>query len=151
MKRIFSFLIDLGLAACAILSIMTLCHNQNTVVILSMCVLALFYCRDCITGQSIGHRIMGICVIYKAHPVSSWRALIRNLFLLIWPIELIFFIFNNQKRLGDMVAHTLVFSSPGIAVHIRISGLLIYAIMWIGFSLVAFLFMTNESRMLIYL
>lgn len=107
MKRIISTLIDLGLTACGLLILRLLCFSSSTI-LYSGIILILFFCRDCITGQSVGRRIMGICVIHAGRPISPFRAFVRNTFLIVWPLELIIFCIYHQKRLGDMVTDSIV-------------------------------------------
>lgn len=91
-------------------------HHQKSQEILGLSAylgligLALFFCKDSIGGQSIIKRLLKLQIIEKrsGKVASPIRCLVRNLFFVIWPVELIMTIVNPSRRLGDMVAGTLV-------------------------------------------
>lgn len=71
---------------------------------------ALYFCKDCIYGQSIAKRILKQQVVNNktgeiANPV---RCFVRNIFIIIWPIELVVILITPQRRLGDIIAGTKV-------------------------------------------
>src|SRR5688500_12026841 len=72
----------------------------------------LYFAKDSIQGISIGKWIMGIMVRDQMNPneiPSFGRLLIRNLFIIIWPVEFIVLAANpDKKRLGDTVVKTIV-------------------------------------------
>lgn len=68
-------------------------------------IVPLYLFKDNLTGQSIGHAIIGISIVHNDTALRPVRALVRNLFLLIWPIELLLFLFSG-RRLGDIVTKT---------------------------------------------
>lgn len=72
--------------------------------------LFIFLCKDAINGLSIGKLLMGIRTVKTSgKPVDFFSALLRNLSLLIWPVEAIAIILNSKKRrLGDHLAGTKV-------------------------------------------
>lgn len=72
--------------------------------------LTLFLCKDCFDGQSVGKRLMKIQVVDRqtGNSVSSWRLIIRNIFIILWMIEGLVLIITNGRRLGDMLAKTKV-------------------------------------------
>jgi uncharacterized RDD family membrane protein YckC len=72
--------------------------------------LALYFCKDCIHGRSIAKRILGLQVVDNSTgaEASPVKCVVRNLFCIIWPIEVIAVVVNPQRRLGDMVAGTTV-------------------------------------------
>lgn len=76
----------------------------------------LYFAKDSIKGVSVGKWIMGIMVRddnNKTEVPSSGRLLLRNLMIIIWPIEFIVWVTNDQKkRLGDIVAKTVVLKNP---------------------------------------
>ncbi|MFD1096126.1 RDD family protein [Salegentibacter chungangensis] len=68
--------------------------------------------KDAIKGKSPGKRILGFVIVDNktgkiATPV---KALIRNITLVIWPIEVLVSIFSTQRRIGDYIAGTKVVS-----------------------------------------
>jgi uncharacterized RDD family membrane protein YckC len=78
--------------------------------------LVLYFVKDSIKGISPGKWIMGIMVRNENNPAevpSFGRLLIRNLFLIIWPIEFIVLASSQEKkRLGDKTAKAIVVKNP---------------------------------------
>ncbi len=76
----------------------------------------LYFAKDSIQGISIGKWIMGIMVRDQINPneiPSFGRLLVRNLFIIIWPVEFIVLAANqDKKRLGDKVSKTIVVKNP---------------------------------------
>jgi uncharacterized RDD family membrane protein YckC len=77
----------------------------------------LLYCaKDSIKGVSPGKWVMGIMVRNENSPSgvpSFGKLFIRNLFLIIWPIEFIVLASSqDKKRLGDKVAKAIVVKNP---------------------------------------
>lgn len=72
----------------------------------------LYFAKDSVKGVSFGKWTMGIMVRNENNPTqipSFGRLLIRNLFLIIWPIEFILLAASkNKKRLGDEIVKTRV-------------------------------------------
>jgi len=84
--------------------------NNNVVLALGyMCfILLLYFNKDIINGESIGKKLLRL-KIYKIDGGESSKILlfIRNLFLIIWFLELIVILINNKgKRLGDIITKT---------------------------------------------
>lgn len=129
MKRIAGFLIDWILVAAGLLLI-NLCSNQDIIILLSSGLISQFFCRDCITGQSVGRRITGCCIRYANRPVPPGRAYIRNLFLLLWPVEVFFWVFNHQKRIADIITECHVADSRCQPVQINPKGVLLFVLTW---------------------
>ena len=69
---------------------------------------ALYFCKDVIQGQSIGKRIFKLQIINSVTGLtaSPYRCFVRDLFLILFPIEIIMIFINPEKRLGDIVAGT---------------------------------------------
>ena len=137
MKRIASFLIDIGFTAFGIILIME-CLPEKYSIYGANFIISLFFCRDCISGQSIGRRIMHICVVSQNHPVSPLRAFIRNLFLLIWPIEILILIINNHRRLGDIITNSSIREIKNYPISINRFGLIILLFVNVMLSLWVF-------------
>ncbi len=76
----------------------------------------LYFAKDSIKGISIGKWIFGIMVRDVKFPngiPSFTRLFARNLFLVVWPIELIVLASNQEKkRLGDKLTKTIVINNP---------------------------------------
>lgn len=76
----------------------------------------IFICKDFVKGISLGRWIMGIMVRdfhdHKKIP-QKWKLMIRNMLLVVWPIELLVMMLSKSKqRLGDKIAKTLVLNNP---------------------------------------
>lgn len=75
-----------------------------------------YFGKDSYQGISVGKWIMGIMVRDEENPNKVpplGRLFLRNLFLIIWPIEFIILATNEQKkRLGDKVAKVIVLKNP---------------------------------------
>jgi len=82
---------------------------------LSMFGFALYFCKDIINGRSIAKRILKLQVVdNKTGQVATpLQCFVRNIFCIIWPIEVIVAMSNTSRRLGDKVAGTkLVYYDP---------------------------------------
>jgi len=77
-----------------------------------LAVMALYICKDVIGGQSIGRAIFAIQVRDADAPdqvPSAGRLIRRNLFLPIWPVELVALALSpSRQRVGDRLAETCV-------------------------------------------
>lgn len=71
---------------------------------------ALYFTKDSINGRSIAKRIFKLQVVENStgRVASPIRCLIRNLLIIIWPIEVIVCLANPSRRLGDFIAGTRV-------------------------------------------
>lgn len=68
-----------------------------------------FLCKDVIGGRSLGKRLQKLQLVrLDGSPVSYTRMVVRNLFIVIWPIEVIMYLANKGQRLGDLVCKTTV-------------------------------------------
>ncbi len=98
----------------------------------------LYFAKDFIKGISIGKWIMGIMVRdendHNEIPAFG-RLFLRNLMIIIWPVEFVVLATNNKKkRLGDKIAKTVVVKSPNKPTKLpRVLAL-------IGFGIVFFAF-----------
>ena|ERR1700744_1558337 len=70
--------------------------------------LCLFYCKDCIGAQSIGKRVYKLQVYTTKtdNPAGPLRCLLRNLMLILLPIEIAMILIYPSRRLGDILAGT---------------------------------------------
>lgn len=79
-------------------------------------VMVLYFCKDLIGGQSIGRAIFGIAVRDAEDPEATPpgnRLIRRNLFLPIWPVELLALALSpSRQRIGDRLAETCVVRLP---------------------------------------
>ncbi|MFK8008399.1 MAG: RDD family protein [Saprospiraceae bacterium] len=70
-----------------------------------------YFGKDFYKGISLGKWMFGLMVRDERNPAkvpSFLRLFLRNLLIVIWPIELILLFTNDGKRLGDKVAKTIV-------------------------------------------
>lgn len=78
---------------------------------------ALYFCKDIINGRSIAKRILKLQVVdNKTGQVATpMQCLVRNIFCVLWMIEVIVAMTNTSRRLGDRVAGTkLVHLEPSL-------------------------------------
>ncbi|MDQ3190456.1 MAG: RDD family protein [Bacteroidota bacterium] len=98
----------------------------------------LYFAKDSLKGISVGKWIMGIMVrdVNNQNEIpSTGRLFLRNLFIIIWPVEFIVLAANDQKkRLGDKVAKTVVVKNPNKPTKLpRISALIGVGIVFFAF------------------
>lgn len=110
--------------------------------------IVLYFLKDAFGGISIGKYIMGIMVRDADNPeeVPSFRRLVfRNLFIILWPIELIALAFNKDNmRFGDRSLKTVVVVNPNPPKSApRLVALVVVGIVFFGFS---FLFPKNTMK-----
>lgn len=82
---------------------------------LGITVVGLIYLnKDCLQGRSPAKRILGFEVVeYPAGlPVSPSRCALRNITILLWPIEIIMLLINPNRRIGDYLAGTECVKQP---------------------------------------
>jgi len=75
----------------------------------------IYFCKDCIGGRSLAKRILKLAVVdnQSNRPATSLQTVIRNLFVIVWPIEVFVSFFNQERRIGDRLARTkLAFYEP---------------------------------------
>jgi uncharacterized RDD family membrane protein YckC len=78
---------------------------------------ALYFCKDIINGRSIAKRGIKLQVVdNKTGQVATpLQCFVRNIFCILWPIEVIVALTNTSRRLGDRVAGTkLVYFDPAL-------------------------------------
>ncbi|WP_412983932.1 RDD family protein [Pontimicrobium sp. IMCC45349] len=70
----------------------------------------LYFCKDCINGRSIAKRALKLQVVENksGNVASPIRCFVRNIFCILWPIEVIVTLASPSRRIGDMVAGTRV-------------------------------------------
>jgi len=75
---------------------------------LSMLGFAIYFCKDCINGRSIAKRILKLQLVdnITGQVASPLKCFLRNIFIAIWPVEVIVALINPSRRLGDRVAGT---------------------------------------------
>ena len=64
--------------------------------------------RDGYKGRSLGKQMLGLRVVTPAGDGCGWwRSVIRNLALILFPLE-VFFVLRGRPRVGDRIARTAV-------------------------------------------
>lgn len=71
---------------------------------------ALYFCKDSINGRSIAKRVLNLQVVENNNgtTASPLRCFVRNIFCILWPIEVIVTLASPSRRIGDFVAGTKV-------------------------------------------
>jgi uncharacterized RDD family membrane protein YckC len=93
---------------------------------------AFFFCKDCVNGQSPAKRLFKFQVVNNktGEVAGSFRCFIRDIFMILWPIEVVILLINPARRLGDWVAGTrVVIAEPGLKPKINIAQLAIVLIL----------------------
>jgi len=98
-----------------------------------------YFAKESIKGISFGKWIMGIMVRVETDVNSIptfWKLFIRNLFLMIWPIEFLASVLDkNKRRIGDKVTNTVVLKNPDRATKTyRIIALVAIGLFLYGFT-----------------
>lgn len=72
--------------------------------------LFLFFIKDIFYGRSLGKRITGLSVknISSINKTKEVYFVIRNITLIIWPIDILLLMLMPSRKLGDMIANTIV-------------------------------------------
>lgn len=159
-RRIVAFVIDyftmtFFIVAVSFLLIGTDFLNENQlsffmIKILPMMFLGflLYFAKDSIKGISPGKWIMGIMVRDENNSTkvpSIGRLFVRNLFLIIWPVEFIILASSpEKKRLGDKTAKTLVVKNPRKPA--KLPRALVLATIGIAFFIFLFLFVSSAMK-----
>lgn len=87
---------------------------------ISLIGLAIYFCKDSVNGRSIAKRILKLQVVDNAsgRPASPLQCVIRNMFCMLWPVEVIIVLASPSRRLGDIIAGTRVeYYTPGNIEH----------------------------------
>lgn len=115
-KRIEAFAIDIivsFIASSLFLVISVVLANSMLWMSIALALIySILFCKDVNDGMSIGKRKVGLRVLSeKSESVpSTIRLILRNIFYILWPIELVLLFCNSGKRLGDLVMQTKVVS-----------------------------------------
>lgn len=115
-KRILAFLIDhiiicfsfvlLGMVEMFVQTDFELFWKIYYIILLAF--MFIYFFKDVISGQSIGKRILKIKVVdLDGNTPKLFNLIIRNITILIWPIEAIL-VLLDKPRLGDILAKTKV-------------------------------------------
>lgn len=115
-------------------------HNMK--VTTAIVLFSLFLNKDIFFGKSIGKSFVGLMVVSSKTgiPASPIRCMIRNLFILIWPIEVLMLFFSPERRIGDFVAGTRVAESTKIDRETKLRSVQVILSLVSAFILVYYLF-----------
>lgn len=158
-RRIAAFIIDHFVMTFLMVSIVFIALGPNfmdennpskmmtTMLVVMMPGFILYFTKDSLKGISVGKWIMGIMVRDENNQneiPSFGRLFLRNLFIIIWPVEFIVLATNDQKkRLGDKVAKTVVVKNPSKPTKLP----RILALIGVGVSFFVFVFLFAGSAM----
>jgi uncharacterized RDD family membrane protein YckC len=69
-----------------------------------------FFVKDIVNGRSFIKRLNGIVVLDEKTKLApkTYQHFLRNITMIIWPIEIIWITFTPEKRLGDHLAGTFI-------------------------------------------
>ena len=79
----------------------------------------IYFAKDSFRGKSFAKRLIGLQVVDQSsgQAATALKCFIRNLTILIWPLEVVITLFSPERRLGDLIAGTRVVpaetESPG--------------------------------------
>jgi uncharacterized RDD family membrane protein YckC len=75
---------------------------------MNICAFSLYFNKDIYLGRSIAKRVFRLQIvdIKTNKPANPLRCLVRNLTLVLWPIEVVAALINNERRIGDFIAGT---------------------------------------------
>lgn len=107
----------------------------------------LYFGKDFFRGISFGKWMFGLMVRDEkdSNQVPSFsRLFLRNLFIIIWPVEFIMLLINDGKRLGDKIAKTIVIENPNRASR-RDRFLVIVTLFLVVLTLLLFLIKNSEA------
>jgi uncharacterized RDD family membrane protein YckC len=150
-ERIVSMLIDgiiiMGIAMIFIilLFILGLGNDITSRILLLSLIYSLFLCKDLYQGQSFGKKKFNLKIIsINNKELSSFKLIIRNLFIVIWPIEIIMCLINPQRRLGDIIVGSkLVYDkSNNKTLNLKKYIIILTIVMILCFSFLYFVFYT---------
>jgi uncharacterized RDD family membrane protein YckC len=129
-KRLKSSIIDVSVLAVIEIFFVILVMiniNESFLYIYSLAtsiVFSMFFCKDIINGQSIGKRILKLQVVNeKGFPLNLRKVILRNIIALLQPIDMLYMINNNEKRLGDIICKTKVVSTSSGKIKYRLNSI----------------------------
>ncbi|MHA4740818.1 RDD family protein [Dyadobacter sp. MSC1_007] len=110
---------------------------------------ALYFCKDCINGQSIAKRILKLQVVDNETGLaaSPLKCLVRNLSIVLWPIEALISLTNTSRRLGDRIAGTKLVVFDGAIEQSRINISQVLIPMVIAYGLMILLMLPFKAMM----
>ena len=73
-------------------------------------IFSIYYNKDAIKVKSPGKRVLNLVVVNNktGQIASPIRCVLRNLTIILWPIEVIVCLFSPERRIGDFIAGTKI-------------------------------------------
>ncbi|PZX19453.1 RDD family protein [Breznakibacter xylanolyticus] len=156
-RRVAAFLLDLFILA-LVLMLLAMIFMDSLVrlvpgsslfswvwLLVAMGAIGMFLCRDAFDGVSIGRFASGIVVrdVFIPHrSPGTFRLMLRNLFALLWPLDLLWVVMRRDgRRLGDRFARTVVLYSSQRAMRLVRLGLAAVVVL----SVFSFFLVTPET------
>lgn len=106
-KRIFAFLIDIAILIIVGMILQCVTYIISNVILFSMLLslwVTIFLNKDIVGGQSIGKYIMQIRIVSSnGLPIHMWKLVVRNIFNVLWIIELILWAVTNRRLADDIL------------------------------------------------
>ncbi|GLX66095.1 RDD family protein [Paenibacillus glycanilyticus] len=113
-RRVLGFMIDLGLLMAVLIIVVFALSAMGINLSELMFLLPLgLLLRDVFTNRSLGKRIMGLYIVNSEDEVvpSTGALILRNVFLILMPLELLCLVLQKEgRRFGDLAARTIVVS-----------------------------------------
>lgn len=104
--------------------------------------ISLYFNKDMFLGRSPAKRIFKLQIVdIKNHrPANPLRCLVRNITLILFPIELIAGLINNERRIGDFIAGTKLTVYEPEKLREKPKWILVILTLMIGMLIVNFLY-----------
>ena len=85
-------------------------HMDRGLLYLMLIGMSVYLCKDSFGGRSIAKRIIKHQVLDRETlaPATPLQCLLRNFFIVAWPVEVLMVLINPAQRLGDRLAKTIV-------------------------------------------
>lgn len=102
----------------------------------ALTVFSIYLNKDAIKGKSPAKRSFGFVIInHKTGQIANpIRAVLRNVTIIIWPVEVIFLFFSPERRIGDYIAGTkVILDNKTLDTEIQIGQIIIALIIGIVF------------------
>lgn len=133
-KRLLAFFIDwFALIVCFALAYILMLADNMIALVIALFLIVCFFAREGFTGQGLGKRLLQL----EAVPHSPIRLFLRNLTLMLWPLELVFFLIRGE-RIGDLLFKCHIVEYQGkkpLSIHNIVLNIIIIAIVTLILSL----------------
>jgi hypothetical protein len=107
-KRIASALLDHVIITCLCVPVLWLSDGSRFMPFAWVTSFLLYLNKDFLNGRSMTKRLLNMQVVNSSSRIGITRlqCFIRNLTILIWPVEAILLLKNPNRRIGDYLART---------------------------------------------